>query len=156
VKARRSRWRTALAVVLAVAPLLFVAGIPLAFRSYDVATRPDRTAPDVTVHNYLQAFLADRDDSSAAQYACSDQTGLSALRTFRATIESGERRAGQAVSFTWVEGTVVPAGTDSASLDVRIVATVGGVSGGGSETDMWSFTVHRSGQWCVASAAKLG
>ncbi|HEY7176047.1 MAG TPA: hypothetical protein VH442_14110 [Micromonosporaceae bacterium] len=142
-------------MAIAVVPLLCVVGIPFAFHSYDVATRPDRSAPDVVVNNYLQAFLVDRDDAVAGNFACVDKSGLAPLAAFRTQIESGEQRAGQSVTFTWVEGTVVSAGPDSASLDVRIVATVGGVSGGGSETDSWTFTTHRTNVWCVSAASKL-
>gem|GEM_PF-1109593 len=153
---RRSRWRVVFAVALAAIPLLCVGAIPLAFHSYDTATRPDRSAPDVVVHNYLQAFLADRDDASARQFVCTPQSDLGAFQAFRSTIESGERRAGQSVSFTWVEGTATSAGPDAASLDVRIVSTVGGVTGGGSESDSWTFTTHLADTWCVASATKIG
>ena len=143
-------------MVLAAIPLLCVAAIPLAFHSYDTATRPDRSAPDVVVHNYLQAFLAERDDASARQFVCAPQSDLAAFGAFRSTIESGEQRASQQVSFTWVEGAVTPAGPDAASLDVRVVSTIGGVNGGGSESDQWTFTTHLAGTWCVASATKLG
>jgi hypothetical protein len=142
-------------VVLAVVPLLCVGGIPLAFHSYDTATRPDRSAPDVVVHQYLQAFLVSRDDAVAREFVCAAPSNLAVFQGYRGTIESGEQRAGQSVSFTWTEGDVVAAGPDAASLDVRIVATVGGVSGGGSESDSWTFITHRIGAWCVVSATKL-
>jgi len=40
-------------------------------------------------------------------------------------------------------------------MTVHIVATVGGVSSGGSESHDWTFTTHLRGQWCVASATEL-
>lgn len=153
---RRSRWRVVFAVVLAAIPLLCVGAIPLAFHSYDTATRPDRSAPDVVVHNYLQAFLVDRDDASARQFVCAPQSNLPAVQDYRSTIEAGERRAGESVSFTWVEAPVTSAGPDAASVDVRIVATIGGVTSGGSQSDLFAFTTHLAGQWCVASARQLG
>jgi hypothetical protein len=153
---RRSRWRVVFAVVLAAAPLLCLGAIPLAFHSYDTATRPDRSTPDVVVHNYLQAFLVDRDDASARQFACAGQSNLPAIQDYRSTIEAGERRASQSVSFTWVEAPVTSAGPDAASVDVRIVATIGGVSSGGSQSDLFTFTTHLADQWCVASATRLG
>ncbi len=154
--AQRSRWRVVFAVALAVIPVLCVGAIPLAFHSYDTATRPDRSAPDVVVHNYLQAFLADRDDAAAAQFVCSGRSDLSAVRDYRSTIEASEQRAGQSVSFTWVEAPVTSTGPDAASVDVRVVATVGGVSSGGSQSDLFAFTTHLADSWCVASATKLG
>jgi len=143
-------------MVLAAIPLLCVGVIPLAFHSYDTATRPDRTKPDVVVHNYLQAFLVDRDDASARQFVCSGQSKLPAVADYRSTIEAGEQRAGQSVSFTWVEAPVASAGPDAASVDVRIIATIGGVSSGGSQSDLFTFTTHLADQWCVASATRLG
>jgi hypothetical protein len=144
------------AVVLAAIPLLCVGLIPLAFHSYDTATRPDRSAPDVVVHNYLQAFLVNRDAAAARQLVCAGQSNLPAIQDYRSTIEAGEQRAGQSVSFTWVEAPVASAGPDAASVDVRIIATIGGVSSGGSQADLFTFTTHRADQWCVASAARLG
>ena len=154
--ARRSRWRVVFAVVLAAIPLLCVGVIPLAFHSYDTATRPDRSAPDVVVHNYLQAFLVDRDDASARQFACAGQSNLPAIQDYRSTIEAGEQRSGQSVSFTWVEAPVASAGPDVASVDVRIVATIGGVISGGRQSDLFTFTTHLADAWCVASATRLG
>lgn len=153
---RRSRWRVVFAVVLAAIPLLCVGAIPLAFHSYDTATRPDRSAPDVVVHNYLQAFLVDRDDASARQFVCAPGSNLPAVQDYRSVIEAGERRAGQSVSFTWVEDPVTSAGPDAASVDVRVVATIGGVASGGSQSDVFAFTTHLAGAWCVASATRLG
>jgi hypothetical protein len=108
------------------------------------------------VHNYLQAFLVDRDDASARQFVCAPRSQLAAMQDYRSTIEAGEQRTGQSVSFTWVEAPVASAGPDAASVDVRIVATIGGVSSGGSQSDLFTFTTHLAGQWCVASATRLG
>src|SRR5262249_9190543 len=103
-RVRRSRWRVAAAVVLATFPLLCVVGIPLAFHSYDTSTRPDRSTPIRAVDNFLHAFLGDpRDDASAGQLTCALPPGVDALRAYRTTVEAGERRTGQDVSFTWVE-----------------------------------------------------
>ena len=145
------------AVVLAAIPLLCVGAIPLAFHSYDTATRPDRSAPDVVVHEYLQAFLGpDRDDAAARQFVCAGQPNLPAVQDYRSTIEAGVQRAGQSVSFTWVEAPVASAGPDAASVDVRIIATIGGVSSGGSQANLFAFTTHLADTWCVASATRLG
>lgn len=80
-RVRRSRWRVAFAVLLAVVPLLCIGGIPFVFHSYDTATQPGRSAPDVAVHNYLQAFLVNRNDAAATQFACVDQSGLASSRS---------------------------------------------------------------------------
>ncbi len=144
------------AVVLAAIPLLCVGVIPLAFHSYDTATRPDRSKPDVVVHNYLQLYLNVPDDAAAGQLVCPGPSDLRAIQDYRSTIEAGEQRAGQSVSFTWVEAPVTSAGPDAASVDVRIVATIGGVSSAGSQSDLFTFTTHRADQWCVASVARLG
>jgi hypothetical protein len=154
---QRSRWRTVLAVAIAAFPLLCVAAIPFAFHSYDTATRPDRSTPAVAVHEFLQEYLVARDDASANQFICPGRaSALGPVRQLRKQIESGERSAGLPVGFTWLEGQVVTEGSDAASMQVDITAAVGGVTSVGSQTDTFSFTAHRNGQWCVASATKIG
>jgi hypothetical protein len=156
VRARRTRWRTALVVVLAVAPLLFVAGIPFAFHSYDVATRPDRTAPDVTVQNYLQAFLADRDDVAASQFACADQSGLTAFKAFRADLIERERRLHVNYGFDWTPFVVTSEGSDAASVstDLSIEQRVG--TNVFTQGQTWDFRVDRGSGWRVCGAARTG
>jgi hypothetical protein len=153
---RRSRWRVVFAVVLAAIPLLCVGAIPLAFHSYDTATRPDRSKPDVVVHEYLQLFLNVPDDVAAGQLVCPGPSDLKAIKDYRTIIEAGAQRARQSISFTWVEAPVASAGPDAASVDVRIIATIGGVRSAGSQADLFTFTTHLADQWCVASATRLG
>jgi hypothetical protein len=153
---RRSRWRVVFAVVLAAIPLLCVGAIPLAFHSYDTATRPDRSKPDVVVHEYLQLFLNVPDDVAAGQLVCPGPSDLKAIKDYRSIIEAGAQRARQSISFTWVEAPVASAGPDAASVDVRIIATIGGVRSAGSQADLFTFTTHLADQWCVASATRLG
>jgi hypothetical protein len=155
---RRSRWRVVFAVVLAAIPLLCVGAIPLAFHSYDTATRPDRSAPDVVVHNYLQAFLVDRNDAAAGQFVCTVPANLADFRAFRADLQSREKRFGVTISVGWGPLDVVPEGNDAASVTTDLFIEQGrgstGVTSQGEQQETWDFRVARSPDWRVCGATR--
>jgi hypothetical protein len=159
--ARRSRWRVVFAVVLAAIPLLCVGVIPLAFHSYDTATRPDRSAPDVVVQGYLQAFLGrPPDDAGVRQYVCSDPAALAAFRAFRADLQSREKRFNVTFTERWGLRDVVPEGNNAASVttDISIEQASGpnSVTSQGEQKETWSFRVVRSPDWRVCGATRVG
>jgi hypothetical protein len=157
---RRSRWRVVFAVVLAAIPLLCVGAIPLAFHSYDTATRPDRSAPDVVVHNYLQAFLAEPDDASARQFVCANPSGLADLANLRGDLEARERQYHVNLAVSWGALTVVSEGRDAASVTTTLsivqASGSGGVGTRGEQNEEWTFGVVRTDEWRVCSAARTG
>ncbi|MFC8846417.1 MULTISPECIES: hypothetical protein [unclassified Micromonospora] len=97
---RPGRVRTVITVVAGVLGLLLVGGGITAFVLYDRATRPDRSAPDVVVDNYLRAFLVDRNDIKADQFTCSTST-LETVNGLRSEIEQREARFGVDVRISW-------------------------------------------------------
>ena len=143
---------------MAAIPLLCVAAIPLAFHSYDSATRPDRSAPDVVVHNYLQSFLVVPDDAVASQFVCTVPESLAAFRAFRADLRSREQRFGVTFSFGWGSLDVVPEGSDAASVttDLSIAqhSKSNGVTSQGEQHETWNFRVVRSPDWRVCGATR--
>jgi hypothetical protein len=155
---RRSRWRAVFAVMLAAIPLLCVGAIPLAFHSYDTATRPDRSAPDVVVHNYLQAFLVDRNDATTEQFVCTAPASLADFRAFRADLESREKRFGVTMSVSWGPLDVVPEGNDAASVTTDLFIQQSGSSNGvtsqGEQQETWNFRVVRAPDWRVCGATR--
>lgn len=158
--ARRSRWRVVFAVVLAAIPLLCVGAIPLAFHSYDTATRPDRGAPDVVVHGYLQALLVNRDDASARQLACTNPSGLAELEDVRDDLEARERQYHVNIAVSWGALTVVSEGDDAASVTATLsmvqVNGSGSVGTLGEQNEQWTFGVVRTSEWRVCSATRTG
>ncbi len=84
VRPKRSL-RTVVGVVAGVLALLCTGGAVAGFVLYDRATAPDRSAPDVVVDNYLRAFLVDRNDTKAQEFACKADADLDAIRAFATT-----------------------------------------------------------------------
>jgi hypothetical protein len=146
VSLKRSRWRVVIAGFLGIVPLLCIAGIAIGFHAYDKATRPDRSTPAAVVDNYIHAYLVDRDDTEAGQFACARASGLSAFVDFRNIYGL------PGVSFNWVEGIVTPIGSDSASVDV----TINAVATDGRIPVTWLFQTDLVESWCVQSASRIG
>lgn len=139
-----------LAILGAVIAAVCVGGLFIGYHAYDNATKPDRSAPDKVVNNYLQAFLDDRDDAGAAQYACEDRSGLAAFKTFRDTVVARAESTGASVSFDWI--LVVHRGSDSSDVtaDLQLTAAAGGSVATSHST--WDFTVVHGSDWRVCSA----
>jgi hypothetical protein len=148
-------WRRVLLVVLLVAGVTAVGGIGYGFLLYDQATRPDRSAPDVTVDNYLRGLLMERDDTRAGLYACRDGSNLAEIRAFRTEIEERERQLNTSIGVSWGALDVQHESDGSAmvSTDVRRTASVGGALQ--SVVDRWTFRVVDESGWRVCGAAKV-
>lgn len=147
--AQPSKWPMRLAIVIGIVAFLCLGLGAIAFRYYDNATQPDRSSPANVVDNYLRALLVQRDDDSAAEYACKDESGLDTLKALRADIESREKARGGGVSFTWIEGDISTDSAAAATVNVTLTLTVGTAE---REFDTWVFHVAREGAWCVSSA----
>jgi hypothetical protein len=134
--------------------LLCVGGVGIAYHEYDKATKPNRSAPDVVVDNYLRASLVDRDGTEEQQYACADQSGLATFKGFRDSLLSRASSLGGEVSFTWGSLIVHETGND-ATVDVQLVvdSTTSGGLAGQSRHD-WTFTTVDVSNWRVCGASQ--
>ncbi len=147
-----SRWPRRSWVVAAVAVVLCAGAVVCAFSKYNDATKPDRSAPDVVVDSYLQAFLVDRDDSEAAQFTCQDAAGLEDFVAFRSTLTNRERALGVHISVSWGALDVSPTGPSAASVSVTLTesATIDGTVE--DLNSQWIFEDHQDPEWRVCSA----
>ncbi|WP_444952122.1 hypothetical protein [Micromonospora ureilytica] len=151
----RRRMRTALTVVAGVLALLCLGGIATAYVWYDRASKPDRSAPDVVVDNYLRAFLVDRNDTRADLFTCESGPQLEALVALRTDLLTREQQLGVTILVSWGSLDDDSHGdTASVVTDIRRSATVDGVSQ--SLTDRWRFDVVRQDGWRVCGSLKLG
>jgi hypothetical protein len=147
-----SRWRMRLGIIGGIVALLCVGGVGIAYHEYDKATKPNRSAPDVVVDNYLQAILVDRDAHEAAQYTCLDQSRLASLISFRDSFIASESALGGQTTFSWTHLVVQRFG-GSATVDAQlIVDTSGGSSLPGESFHEWRFTTADSSGWHVCAA----
>ncbi|MEO3776260.1 hypothetical protein ABGB16_05250 [Micromonospora sp. B11E3] len=149
------RLRTAVTVVAGVVALLLLGGGIAAFVLYNRATTPDRSAPDVVVANYLQAFLVDRNDAKADEFACQSDTDLGDLRLFREDLAARERRFGSTISASW-ESLDVQRQGDLATVQVDLIIStfVDGISL--SDRQRWNFVTRLGSGWRVCEGKRAG
>jgi hypothetical protein len=150
----KGRWPLVLAIVVGVISLVCVGGLGIAYHFYDKSTAPNRSAPDVVVDNYLRAMLVNQNDAEAAQYSCSEQSGLSSFKKFRDSFVSREKALGGAVAFAW-GSLLIGDGNPSTEVKATIVADTSGGSGAtGESSHNWTFTVVQSSGWRVCGATE--
>lgn len=148
-----SPWPMRLAIVVAVVAAVCVSGLAVGYHYYDSATKPNRGAPDVVVDNYLRAFLVHRNDEEAAQYACSDQSGLAALIALRDDLDRRSKQLGGSISVEWQVGDVTQTSDSSASVATRLVIIAASTSTL-RESQPWVFGVRGGSGWHVCSATR--
>jgi hypothetical protein len=144
--------RTVLTVAGVMFTVLCLSGAVTAYILYDRASAPDRTSPEVTVVNYLQAFLIDRNDTRASGHTCREAADLAAIDRFRDQIVSRERELNVAFSINIENVTVSQAGSSDAVVTavVRRSASIDGIQQ--SLTDPWRFELRDSDGWRVCRA----
>ena len=156
VRPKRSL-RTVIGVVAGVLALLCTGGAVAGFVLYDRATAPDRSAPDVVVANYMRAFLIDRNDTKAQEFACSDTGGLVGMRDLRAELEQREDTFGVSIKVSW--GPLLQA-EDGPGKSVTTTLAISSSKDGQSRSsrrETWQFDLvdNRDG-WRVCGARKVG
>ncbi|MEU5671599.1 hypothetical protein ABZ749_14745 [Micromonospora sp. NPDC047753] len=149
----RRRTRTVLTVVAGVLALLCLGGIATAVVWYNRASTPDRSTPDVVVANYIQSFLADRNDARASEFACQSDLDIDALRLLRDDLVAREVRYSAKISTSW-EGFAVQQQGDSANVEVDLIlsAFVDGISQ--SDRQRWRFETRHEDGWRVCKAER--
>jgi hypothetical protein len=139
-------------VLAGVLALLCLGGVGVGFILYDQATKPDRSAPDVVVDNYIRALLVNRDDTEAGQFACSDAAALAEIHSFRTDIETREKDHAIKIVVSWGSLTVQKDG-ERASVTTDVRRTISD----GSERDVstWRFDVVDADGWRVCGAHRV-
>ncbi|MEH0982730.1 hypothetical protein [Micromonospora sp. CPCC 205556] len=149
----RRRTRTVLSVVAGVLALLCVSGAVIGYVLYDRATTPDRSTPDVVVASYIQAFLADRNDTRASEFACKSGADADELRLLRDDLLARERRFDTPISISWENLNLQQQG-DRATVEVDLIlsAFVNGISQ--SDRQGWRFEAQRQDGWRVCAVSR--
>jgi hypothetical protein len=141
-------------VGFAIIALLCLGGGAAVFVFYDNATRVDLETPNVVTHEYIRAYLIDRDDAKAALYQCrgADLKDVQALR------DDLDKRAKQ-YNIT-IDVSVQSSIEISRSGDhANVVAQIGlsSISGGTplNRLEKWSFDLKNDGGWRVCNAHEV-
>ncbi|WP_433289540.1 hypothetical protein [Micromonospora sp. CA-244673] len=151
----KRRLRTVLAVVAGVLALVCAGGGIVGFVLYDRATAPDRSAPDVVVANYIQAFMADRNDTKAQEFTCEGKTDLASLQALRDDLVAREKKFDTTISVSWGALSTEKSGDEAlVQVDLIISAYVDGISQ--SDRQAWRFNTRRSDGWGVCTAERVG
>ncbi|WP_203827260.1 Rv0361 family membrane protein [Actinoplanes palleronii] len=129
--------------------LLCLGGVGVIVAVYDNATEVKRSDPSEVVFNFLGAYLADRNDQSAALYTCKENSDLSSLSSFRDSIKKSEEKNSSEIVVTWRDLAVQASG-DQAVANVNIVRSA---SDGSEAFDPWKFKLSNNDGWRVCSAA---
>ncbi|SBT63823.1 hypothetical protein GA0070622_0789 [Micromonospora sediminicola] len=149
--------RTVLMVVAGVLALLCTGGAVVGFVLYDRATAPDRSAPDVVVANYIQAYLIDRNDAKAQEFACRSSGDLDGIRALRAELEQREANFNVMIKVSW--GPLVRA-EDGPGEAVTTTLAISSSQNGqprSSRREAWRFAlVDNKDGWRVCGANKIG
>ncbi|MGC4903164.1 hypothetical protein ACLQ2Y_28025 [Micromonospora echinospora] len=155
VRPKRSL-RTVIAVVAGVLALLCTGGGVVGFVLYDRATAPDRSAPDVVVDNYLRAFLVDRNDTKAEEFACKSDGDLDAVRGLRAEVEQREANFDVVVRVSWGPLTRVENGDGESVITTLTISSSADGQTRSSRREDWQFRVVERNGWRVCGASKVG
>ncbi|MET7876882.1 hypothetical protein ACPXB1_09150 [Micromonospora sp. DT68] len=147
----RRRLRTVLIVVGGVLALVGMGAAITGFVWYNRAAAPDRSTPDVAVANYIQSFLADRNDARASEFVCQGGADIEELRLLRDDLIARESRFSAKISTSW-EGFVLQRQDDFAVVEVDVIlsAVVDGITQ--SDRQRWRFETRHQDGWRVCKA----
>jgi hypothetical protein len=124
---------------------------------YDKATTPDRTTPALSVRQYGNAYLGERDDAHAAEFACADQSGLAEVKTFRDDLDARQKANNSTIYVNVDTVREVSRSGDTAHVAVVIVllANVNGQQL--RRVENWDFTAKRGRDgWRACAAHQVG
>ncbi|MDR7280288.1 hypothetical protein [Catenuloplanes atrovinosus] len=149
-KKRRS-WKTALLVVASVLGVLCSGTVGYGLWWYNEESKPDRSAPDVVVSNYLRALLVERNDVQAGLYVC-ESAALKEILDFRNDIVNRERTYAISIRVSW-SGLAAADEASGKSVQTTIRRSI--TDGSESDKSTWKFAVVDEGGWRVCSASRV-
>ncbi|MFK3981703.1 hypothetical protein ACI2K4_15150 [Micromonospora sp. NPDC050397] len=143
-----------LTIVVSVVAVLCLGGTSVAYVLYDRYTSPDQSAPDITVNNYLQAYMSDRNDVRAQALACDDTSKMAELAALRADLIERENRFQNTFRVKWGKLDVREQGDRAEVLvDLTIGVSVNRVIQGDRQS--WRFVTERHDKWRVCEASRV-
>ncbi|MFB9238504.1 hypothetical protein ACFFWC_23735 [Plantactinospora siamensis] len=135
---------------------LLLAGSGAFFVWYDRATTIDRSEPDVTVDNYLRAFLVDRNDARAQEFQCSTGKTLGPIESLRAEMEKREAQFHVVVHASWGALSVSRSASRAAVQATLTIASFANGEPRSRRTEEWKFAMMREDGWRVCGAERVG
>jgi hypothetical protein len=153
-RSQRPRWRLVLLVMAVVVGTTCLGGLGVGYFLYYKASEPNRGTPSVTVDQYLEAALNERDDQRSALFTCG-HPDIQQLRDLLKDLTDRESRFSIKITPSWENFQVTTNGDNATvALDLRLSTTVNGLAQ--REVQRWEFGVVQDGGWRVCSAKRVG
>ena len=153
---KRGRRRVAgliLAVVAGVAAVVCLGSLVTGFFVYRKISEPARTTPGVTLRQYLDATLDQRDDDRADQFTCR-ATSLTPVRQLRDDLEGKEKQFGVSITSAPEDIDSKVAGkTATVGVKLRLSVSTNGTFQ--EQIQTWRFTMRDESGWRVCSGQRL-
>jgi hypothetical protein len=146
--------RLVLAVVVGVVAVLCIGGAVTGFFVYRKISEPDRSTPGVSLRQYLDAELNQRDDSRAGLFTCRDASGLGPVQALRADLESKERQFHVTITAS-PEGFDPKISDSTASVAVKVRLSVSQNGSFQEEIQTWRFAMRNQSGWRVCAGQQL-
>ncbi|MDP9798244.1 hypothetical protein J2S43_006756 [Catenuloplanes nepalensis] len=151
---RRRSWRTVLLVIASILGVLCSGTVGYGLWWYNQETKPNRSAPDVVVDNYLRALLVEENPVQRSLYECSEPKGLAAIEGLQRDITNREKMFGVDFQVTW--GSLAESGSGSSrqvAVNIRLSAVVDGFPQ--SDIQSWQLDLLGKDEWRVCGARRL-
>jgi len=132
--------------------LLGLGAVAVGFLFYDRTTKPDLSTPALVTRKYLAAYLVDRDDAGAAQYQCSDSSGLASMRALRSDLDDRQKRYNIAITVSVDSVREASRSGNSAEVAADIVLSAVDTGDQLTRVQHWLITARNDGGWRVCSA----
>src|SRR5256885_835925 len=152
---RRQVFRQVLVIGFCFFSLLCFGGVASGFLFYHQATKPDLSTPEHVTRKYLEAYLIDRDEYTARQYQCADNSGLAELRALRSDIDARQKTYGVTINVSADRVRSTDASDTSARVAVDLVLTAVIQGDPQKDTEHWEFTLRNQDGWHVCGAHEV-
>ncbi len=149
---RRERVKRFFIVLAGVLAIVLVVGGIAGYIYYDRQTRPNRSAPDVVVDNFLREYMVHRDDAQARQYSCRSQSGLADLAAFRADLKRREDQFAVKIAISWGPLATTQRPDSTVSVDTTMTLTTRTENGPQEQQAQWRFVTRQESGWRVCEA----
>jgi hypothetical protein len=143
-----------IAAVLATMTVLCIGGLGAGYLLYRHVSEPDRSTPGVTLRQYLEATLNDRDDSRARLFTCRDASGLTAVRQLRDDLESTETQHGVSIR-TAPEDFETRTSGARATVGVKLRLSVSSNGTFQEQIQSWTFSLRKESGWRVCAGEQI-
>jgi len=127
-------------------------GGTIVLRSYDDATKIDRSVPTVVVRQYIDAFMTRKDNGRAALFTCSSSPQLGAMNSLREHLTRQDAVHGTStqVVVSWINTTD---GGRSVEAELELNEATGVEVR--TQIELWRFGLVDQNGWRVCSAERL-